>query len=63
MVGTQKLLLMAYLIYTYSNGVKASFTCLTSNAKDDYQIKVMGDKATVIIILCLIKKIQTAIKS
>ena len=38
-----------HLIYTYSNGVKASFTCLTSNAKDDYQIKVMGDKATVII--------------
>ena len=37
------------LIYSYSNGVKASFTCLTSNAKDDYQIKVMGDKATVII--------------
>ena len=37
------------LIYSYSNGVKASFTCLTSNAKDDYQIKVMGDKATVIV--------------
>ncbi|MDG1344085.1 MAG: Gfo/Idh/MocA family oxidoreductase [Flavobacteriaceae bacterium] len=37
------------LIYSYANGVKASFTCLTSNAKDDYQIKVMGDKATVII--------------
>ena len=38
-----------HLIYTYPNGVKASFTCLTSNAKDDYQIKVMGDKATIII--------------
>ena len=38
-----------HLIYNYANGVKASFTCLTSNAKDDYQIKVMGDKATVII--------------
>jgi predicted dehydrogenase len=38
-----------HLIYTYAKGVKASFTCLTSNAKDDYQIKVMGDKATVII--------------
>ena len=37
------------LIYSYANGVKASFTCLTSNAKDDYQIKVMGDKATIII--------------
>jgi len=38
-----------HLIYTYPEGVKASFTCLTSNAKDDYQIKVMGDKGTVII--------------
>ena len=37
------------LIYSYANGIKANFTCLTSNAKDDYQIKVMGDKATVII--------------
>jgi len=38
-----------HLIYTYPGGVKASFTCLTSNAKDDYQIKVMGDKATILI--------------
>ena len=38
-----------HLIYTYPKGVKATFTCLTSNAKDDYQIKVMGDKGTVII--------------
>ena len=30
-----------HLVYSYPNGVKASFTCLTSNAKDDYQIKIM----------------------
>ena len=38
-----------HLTYSYPNGVKASFTCLTSNGKDDYQIKVMGDKASIII--------------
>lgn len=38
-----------HLIYSYPNGVKATFTCLTSNAKDDYQIKVMGDKGTIIL--------------
>lgn len=36
-----------HLIYTYPSGVDAEFTCLTSNAKDDYQIKVMGDKGTI----------------
>lgn len=38
-----------HLIYSYSNGVKATFTCLTSNSKDDYQIKVLGDKGTIIL--------------
>ncbi|WP_298495970.1 Gfo/Idh/MocA family oxidoreductase [uncultured Algibacter sp.] len=38
-----------HLIYSYPNGVKAKFTCLTSNAKDGYQIKVIGDKGTIII--------------
>lgn len=38
-----------HLIYSYPDGVKAKFTCLTSNAKDDYQIKVMGDKGTIIL--------------
>ena len=38
-----------HLTYSYPNGVKASFTCLTSNGKDDYQIKVMGDKASIMI--------------
>jgi predicted dehydrogenase len=36
-------------IFEYPNGVKASFTCLTSNAFEGYQIKVQGDKATVVI--------------
>ena len=36
-----------HLIYSYPKGVKASFSCLTSNAKDDYQIKVLGDKGTI----------------
>lgn len=35
-----------HLIYTYPDGVKAKFTCLTSNAKDDYRIEVLGDKGT-----------------
>ena len=38
-----------HLIYSYPNGVKAKFTCLTSNSKDDYKIKVMGDKGTLIL--------------
>lgn len=38
-----------HLLYTYPNGVKAKFTCLTSNALDDYKIKVMGDKGTIIL--------------
>ena len=38
-----------HLTYSYPSGVKASFTCLTSNGKDDYQIKVMGDKASIMI--------------
>ena len=38
-----------HLIYNYPSGAKATFTCLTSNAKDDYKIKVMGDKGTIIL--------------
>ena len=38
-----------HLIYEYPDGIKAKFTCLTSNAKDDYQIKVMGDKGTIVL--------------
>lgn len=38
-----------HMIYTYPSGVKATFTCLTSNALDDYKIKVLGDKGTIIL--------------
>ena len=38
-----------HLIYSYPNGVKAKFTCLTSNAMGDYRIKVMGDKGSIIL--------------
>ncbi|PID70993.1 MAG: dehydrogenase [Flavobacteriales bacterium] len=33
-----------HLIYSYPNGTKATYTCLTSNSKDNYLIKVIGDK-------------------
>jgi len=38
-----------HLLYDYPSGVKASFTCLTSNAQGDYQIKVHGDKGTILL--------------
>ncbi|MGB5555346.1 MAG: Gfo/Idh/MocA family oxidoreductase [Flavobacteriaceae bacterium] len=38
-----------HLLYDYPDGVRAKFTCLTSNAMDDYKIKVMGDKGTIIL--------------
>ncbi|SDS64441.1 Gfo/Idh/MocA family oxidoreductase [Gramella sp. MAR_2010_147] len=38
-----------HLIYSYPNGVEAKYTCLTTNARSDYQIKVMGDKGTIIL--------------
>ena len=37
------------VIFDYPGGVKASFTCLTSNAFEGYQIKVQGHKATIVI--------------
>ena len=37
------------VVYEYPQGVKATYTCLTSNAKDDYKIMVMGDKGTLTI--------------
>jgi predicted dehydrogenase len=37
------------VVFDYPNGVKASFTCLTNNAYEGYQIKVLGDKATIVI--------------
>tara|TARA_R110002049_G_scaffold308913_1_gene514897 strand:+ start:51160 stop:52332 length:1173 start_codon:yes stop_codon:yes gene_type:complete len=38
-----------HLIYTYPSGVKATFRCLTANALGDYQIKVHGDKGTILL--------------
>ena len=38
-----------HLIYEYPKGVKAKFTCLTNNANEGYQIKVIGDKGTILI--------------
>ncbi len=38
-----------HVIYSYPNGLKASFTCLTANAKDDYKIRVFGDKGTIVL--------------
>ncbi len=38
-----------HMIYTYPHGVRAKFTCLTSNAKDDYLITILGDKGTITI--------------
>ncbi len=38
-----------HLLYSYPNGVNAKFTCLTSNAMDDYQIKILGDKGAIIL--------------
>jgi predicted dehydrogenase len=38
-----------HLLYEYPGGVKASFTCLTSNAQGDYQIKIHGDKGTILV--------------
>lgn len=35
-----------HLIYSYPKGIKATFTCLTSNAMGDYKIRVMGDKGS-----------------
>ena len=38
-----------HLIFSYPSGVKAKFTCLTSNARDDYKIKLFGDKGTLVL--------------
>ncbi len=36
-----------HLLFEYPSGVKAKFTCLTSNALGDFQIKVHGSKGTI----------------
>ena len=37
------------VIFEYPGDIKATFTCLTFNAYEGYQIKVLGDEATMII--------------
>ena len=36
-----------HVIYKYPKGVKAKFSCLTTNASEGFKIKVMGDKGTI----------------
>jgi predicted dehydrogenase len=38
-----------HLLMEYDNGMDASFTCTTTNAFEDYKIKVLGSKATLIL--------------
>ena len=38
-----------HLIFKYSSGVKAKFTSLTSNALGNYQIKIHGDKGSILL--------------
>ena len=38
-----------HLLFEYPGGVKAKFTCLTSNALNDYQVKVHGSKGTILV--------------
>ncbi|NMH87097.1 Gfo/Idh/MocA family protein [Flavivirga algicola] len=38
-----------HLLYEYPSGVKAKFTCLTSNALGNYQIKIHGSKGTILL--------------
>ena len=38
-----------HLLFEYPSGVKASFTCLTTNASDGYQIKIRGSKGTILL--------------
>lgn len=38
-----------HLIYSYANGIKASFTSLTSNAMEGFKIKALGDAGSIIL--------------
>ena len=38
-----------HLLFKYPSGVKAKFTSLTSNALGDYQIKIHGDKGSILL--------------
>lgn len=38
-----------HLLIAYSNGVDASFSCTTTNGFEDYEIRILGSKATIIL--------------
>jgi len=38
-----------HMLYEFPSGVNASFTCTTSNAFEDYKVRILGDKATIIL--------------
>ena len=38
-----------HVLFDYPDGVRASFSCTTANAYNSFQIKVLGDKATIVI--------------
>lgn len=37
-----------HLMFEYPSGVDATFSCTTTNGFDDYQIKILGEKATIV---------------
>lgn len=38
-----------HILAKYPSGVSASFNCLTTNSKDDEQIKILGTKGTIVV--------------
>jgi len=38
-----------HVLFDYPDGVRASFSCTTANAYNSFQIRVLGDKATIVI--------------
>lgn len=38
-----------HVLFDYPEGIRASFSCTTANAYNSYQIRVLGDKATIVI--------------
>ncbi len=38
-----------HLLFKYPSGLDASFTCTTTNGYEDYQIKVLGSKGTILL--------------
>lgn len=38
-----------HMLFRYPSGLDASFTCTTTNGFEDYQIKILGEKGTIIL--------------